>query len=258
MSDLKSIVAVTLEGEPVSLYELLHAYKVTGQLNQLLDEAIQNKLIAATARAEGLQLTDEELQQGADAFRQTHRLQKATDTHDWLTERHLNVEDLQGHIERLLLRQKLAERVTHSQVERYFAENRSQFDRVRLAQIVVEREGVALELLSQLQEEEADFAVLARKHSLHRDSRQAGGFLGVTGRKSLSPAVEAAVFGAKNGSVVGPFKTAQGYHLIKVEEILPAVLDDKTAAAIRDRLFRDWLQDHVKRAKITLPLLDWI
>ncbi|MBI1918272.1 MAG: peptidylprolyl isomerase [Planctomycetes bacterium] len=258
MSDLPSIVAVTVDDQPVSLRDVLHAWKVAGHLERLLEQAVQDRLIAEAARAEGVVVTDVELQTAADAFRKTRGLHKASDTEAWLAERRLGVEDFQTLVERPLLRRKLAEHLTRGQVERYFAENRSQFDRARLSQIVVGREGIASELMAQITEDGADFAALARKHSLDSASAPAGGSLGVVDRKKLSPSVEAAVFGARPGDVVGPFKTAQGFHVIKVEEILPAQLDDKTTEAIRDRLFEDWLRQRQRRARVQTPLLDLV
>jgi len=258
VSELESIIAVTVEDQPLSLREVLHTWKVTGDLQRLLEQAAQERLIAEAARAEGVTISDQELQTAADAFRKARGLHKAAQTQAWLAERHLGVEDLQILIERPLLRRKLAEHVTAGQVERYFAENRSQFDRARLSQIVVAREGVASELLSQITDDGVDFAALARKHSLDTLSAPAGGSLGVVERKKLSPPIESAVFGARAGDVVGPFKTAQGFHILKVEEILPAQLDSKTSEAIRDRLFEDWLRQRQRRARVQTPLLDLV
>lgn len=258
MVDLQSVPALTLDDRNVSLLEALHAWKVSGQLERLLEQLVQDRLIAEEARREGLSISDEELQRAADAFRQAHGLHRAADTQNWFAERRLDVEGFQALVEMPLLRRKLAERVVGSQVERYFAENRVNFDRARLAQIVVEREGVAVELLTQLVEDGADFAALARKHSTDRATGQAGGSLGIVARKSLSPAVEAAVFGARSGDAVGPFKTAHGFHVLKVEEILPAQLDERTTEAIRERLFEEWLRQRLRQARVRLPLLEQV
>ncbi len=255
MSALASIDAIRINGQPVSLQDALHSLKVLGELEDLLEQLVEDRLIADAARAEGLVLVDDELQQAANAYRQAHGLQKAEETRAWLEKHQLTVEDLQARIERPVLRRKFAEHLAQGQTERYFAENRALFDRARLAQIVVDREGVAAELLAQLVDDGTDFALLARKYSLDAQTRQAGGFLGVVARKSMSSAVEAAVFGARTGDVVGPFQTPKGFHLIKVEEILPAQLDTRTAETIRDRLFADWLRQRKAQAQVELTLL---
>jgi putative peptide maturation system protein len=255
MSALASVESIRINGKPIQLDEVLHSLKVLGDLENLLDQLVEDRLIADAARAEGVVLDDDELQKAADTYRQSQGLQKAAETRAWLEKHYLAIEDLQARIERPLLRRKLAEHLAQGQTERYFVENRAQFDRARLAQIVVDRDGVAAELLSQLVDDGADFAALARKYSLDTQTRQAGGLLGVVARKSLSSAIEAAVFGARPGDVVGPFQTGKGYHLIKVEEILPAQLDARTTETIRDRIFADWLRQRKLQSQVEMPLL---
>jgi putative peptide maturation system protein len=255
MSALPSIESIRINGRPINLEEVLHSLKVLGELENLLDQLVEDRLIADAARAESVTLDDDELQKAADAFRQAQGLQKAEQTKAWLEKHSLSIEDLQARVERPLLRRKLAEHLARGQTERYFAENRAQFDRARLAQLVVDREEVATELLSQIVDDGAEFAALARKYSLDAQTCQAGGTLGVVARKALSPAIEAAVFGARPGDVVGPFQTGKGYHLVKVEEILPAQLDVRTTETIRERIFADWLRQRKLQAQVELPLL---
>ena len=119
----------------------------------------------------------------------------------------------------------------------------------------MEQEGVAEELLSQIEEEEADFATLARKNSIDSASKKAGGYMEVVNRKALSPQVESAVFGADDSDVVGPVKTDMGYHIIKVEKILPGELNNQTKAAIKNILFRNWLEEEYLKANIELKLM---
>jgi parvulin-like peptidyl-prolyl isomerase len=257
MSDLRDLVAVRLRGATLSLHDVLSVCKAQGKLAGLLREAVEGRLVSEYAARQGIVVSDDDLQRAADAFRQSHRLQKAEATHAWLTEQHLTLLDLQTRLERQLLRRKVMERVvTQEEVERHFVENRQHFDRAVLSQLVAERQGVAEELLTQVREDGADFGALARKHSLHRESRQAGGFLGVVSRTALTPAVEAAVFGAAAGSVLGPFQTPLGWALVRVEELLPAVLDAAVGERIREYLFRKWLDGQIKGADVQWTLFD--
>jgi putative peptide maturation system protein len=258
MSHLKAVVVATLPGGNLTLHDLLYTLKLNGKLSVLVNEAVRDRLIEEAARKEGITVRDEELQKAADAFRQEMGLVRAADTHRWLGDNHLSLHDLETFLERNLVRQKLADRVTQDLVEQHFAENRAKYDRARLAHIVVAKEGVANELLSQIQEEGLDFAAAARKYSLHEPSRRVGGSLGVVARKSLSPGVESAVFSARPGDVVGPLKTDMGYHLIKVEEVLLGQLDAKAAEAIRAELFEDWLRERVKQARVEERLYEYV
>lgn len=87
---------------------------------------------------------------------------------------------------------------------------------VRASHILVKGEAEAKKLLYDLGAG-ADFAKLAKKHSLCPSADQ-GGDLGFFGRGQMVKAFEDAAFGAQVGVPVGPVKTEFGYHLILVTE----------------------------------------
>jgi putative peptide maturation system protein len=254
MPDLKSTIVASAHGVDLSLQELLRTLKLQGRLTSIITAALVEKVIAAAARKEGISVSAEELQSAADAFRLRRGLNKAADTERWLASNRLTQEDLEEGVERELLRQKLADRVTRDQVEPTFAANRAKFDRARLRRIVLANEGIAQEMLSRIQEEGADFAELARQHSTDQRARATGGDLGIVRRQGMPPAIEAAVFGAKNGDVVGPLKTDAGHVLIKIEEILLGQLDGPTAAVIKQSLFRNWIAQQVQNGQVEVKL----
>jgi parvulin-like peptidyl-prolyl isomerase len=243
---LETIPVVTVRGKTLSLRDFFNTLKLRGRLEDLIREVAEAQLVTELARAEGLAVTDQELQGFADRFRRQHKLYKAADTHAWLTQRNLTPLDLQNYLEQVLLREKLADRLTKGKVEAYFAENRARYDRASLAYVLVEKEGMANELLSQIQEDGLDFAEAARKYSLDKATRERGGSAGVVGRAALPPAVATAVFLARPGDVVGPIKTDRGFLIVKVEEILLGQLDEATALAIQRQLFQEWLQHQRK------------
>jgi foldase protein PrsA len=254
MHDLQSIIIASANGTALSLQELLHTLKLQGKLSSLIAGALAEKVIAAAAKQEGIHISTEELQKAADAFRLRHGLNKAADTQRWLTRNGLTPADLEEGVQRGLLRQKLAAKVTAGQIEKYFAANRPRFDRARLRRIVVEKEGVAHELLSRIQEDGADFADLARQHSIDSRTRAGGGNLGIVRRQGMPPALDAAVFGASHGATIGPLKTDAGYVLIQVEEILLGRLDEANTPAIQEHLFCDWLARQLQNGKAEMNL----
>jgi parvulin-like peptidyl-prolyl isomerase len=119
---------------------------------------------------------------------------------------------------------------------------------------VVASEGLARELLQQEQEEGADFADLARRHSL-APSRDQGGDLGVVCRAALPTAVAGVAFAAKEGEVAGPLLAEGGYHLYRIEQHLPAELDGPTAALVRQEVFAAWLRQRLAGVPWKL---DWL
>lgn len=256
MTDLDTVIAST-QGIGLTLREFLCALKLELQLPELLEKVLRQKLVLERARGEEVTATDEELQQAADAFRQENNLLRSDETEQWLGDHFLTLKDFETRLERQIIHRKLAEKVVPPHhIERHFAEHRTEHDKARLAHILVEREGVAAELLTQIQDEGSDFAELARKYSIDTGSRGAGGALGLVERKSLPPAVESAVFTARAGDLVGPVKSEHGYHLIRVEELHLGTLDDATTERVREELFTEWLSQQVTPGETHVPLLE--
>lgn len=253
MADLKDITAATINEKDISLHEILYYLKIDDKMGLLWD-ALKGILISQVAEREGITTSDEELQKALNTFRQDKGLHKKLETEDWLKQKEMTIEDLETHLERIIVADKLKEKITADKVNQYFAENRLSFDTAKLSHILVEKEGIAHEIFSQITEEESDFSALARKYSVDNDSKDAGGYLGFVNRKAISSAMESAVFGAGDGDIVGPVKTDLGYHIIKVEKVQIGELDDNTRKAIKDDLFSNWLEEETRNAGIDLKL----
>jgi parvulin-like peptidyl-prolyl isomerase len=88
----------------------------------------------------------------------------------------------------------------------------------------------------------ADFAGLAAERSEDEASRGRRGQLAIFERDRLEEPLKSAAFGARIGQVVGPIKTAVGYHLIK--RVPRAELDERLAESRFVRL-RAVLVSHV-------------
>ena len=254
MSDLKSIPAAKILDQTVSLHDVLRTAKISGTLEGFLKETLRRLVVARSAAAAGVQISDAELQQAADSFRQHRGLQKADDAHRWLREHSLSVEDFEQGLTLTIYAEKIRNGIPNEKIEAYFAENRAQYDRAIVSHILVADAGMANEIVTQIQEDDADFADLARKYSTDRTTKDRGGKLGVLHRKSFDPSMESVIFSAADGALVGPVKTKFGHHVIRVEKLLLGELDAPTASAIRDKLFRDWLATEYTKARVEVTL----
>jgi len=255
MSDLSEYVALEINGEEYTLSEVLLTAKGNGSL-EFLQEAIDAAIIRQEAAERAIAVSDEELQSAADEFRGAHDLYDITATEAWLTARRLTSEDWESFIEGNVLRQKLREAVTANRIEQHFAVNKLSFDAAELSRLVVPDEEVAKELRAQIVDDGADFHLLAREHSIDAATRPAGGYAGKLKRADLEAVVESAVFGAQTGSVIGPFKLEDGWHLIKIESLQRAALDDALRETIKEQVFAEWFEERLRKAKIKIPLLE--
>jgi peptidyl-prolyl cis-trans isomerase C len=127
--------------------------------------------------------------------------------------------------ERLLLEAVLHElvekkiEVTEEEVAAYFKAHRDSLpliEEARAAHILLKNEGEAKTLAARLRRG-ADFAMLARTHSLDAGSKDKGGDLGTVRRGRLIPELEQIVFELKPGRISDIVKSPYGYHIIRVQ-----------------------------------------
>lgn len=77
-------------------------------------------------------------------------------------------------------------------------------------------------LAEEVRKNPASFADVARKNSQDPGSADKGGELGTFPRGAMVKPFEDAVFGMKEGEISEPVKSEFGYHIIKLEKIIPA------------------------------------
>ncbi|HEX6361811.1 MAG TPA: peptidylprolyl isomerase, partial [Albitalea sp.] len=166
----------------------------------------------------------------------------------------VSLDEFEAFITDGLYQEKMMQRVVSDEaVSAYFQMHSPRFDSIEVSHLVLDGEGKAREMMSVLREDPASFEEMAREHSI-ADTRAQGGRIGKVLRGSLRGDVEAKVFNAAVGELIGPFVSADrtAFEIFKVDARHPARLDDDTAAEIRRLLREDWLraraQEHVIEA----------
>ena len=85
-----------------------------------------------------------------------------------------------------------------------------------------------------------DFVELAKKYSDDPSAAKDGGDLGTFKKGDMIPEIEEAVIGMKPGQVSELISTPAGFHIIKLEEKIPATVKplDEVKASIQDLLYK--------------------
>jgi peptidylprolyl isomerase len=246
---------VRLDDEVIGIEEFVRILKLTGQFQSLVDQLVRDKLTVRAAKKQGIRLSPEEIQERADQFRRVKGLHRATDTNRYLDALGVSLEEFESFIADSLYQEKMLEQVSSDKpVKEYFKLNSPKFDSIEVSHIVLDTEGKAKEMMSLLRDERDSFAEMAREHSIAY-TREQGGAIGKVLRGSLKSDVEAKVFNAAVGDLIGPFPSHDRsfYEIFAVDAKKPAVLDEETAAEIRRLLREEWLsaraQEHVIEAR---------
>ena len=221
--------------------DLVDFFKKNVQLKEVYEKVLHQKIINQSAQEKSITVTPEEIQAEADQMRFERRLEKASDTLAWLTDQMMTPDDWEAGIRARLLYKKLANVLFSKEVEKFFAQNRLDFDQVLLYQIIVSDEKLAQELFYQLEEQEISFYEVAHIYNIDEKRREQCGFEGKLDRWNLNPEIAAVVFAASLGKVIKPIKIDQRYHIFMVEKFIPSELTPERYQNILDGLFKEWL-----------------
>lgn len=219
-----------------------------------LKNSVDTVLIRQHAAKIGITNTDKELQLAADELRYNRGLESVEKLKQWMKANNQTILSLQNAIDGMLLRNKVRSAIKDADIEAYFAEHKLEFDSVELYSIRVATLDKANELLAQITDEGANFHVLAMEHSVDEETKRLGGSAGNLTRAQVTGEIEAAVFKAQPGKVIGPIKTEKGFNLFKVAAIHPGSLEN-AKDSIRQTLFNNLLAKLRTEATITYPIL---
>jgi len=246
---------VRIDDEVVDAGEFIRLLKLNGQFDSLIEQLVRDKLTVRAARKAGVELTDDEIQTRADQFRRIRGLHRAADMNNYLDALNVSLDEFESYITDTIYQEKMLEKVgTQRAIDEYFQLNSPRFDSIEVSHIVLDTEGSAKEMISYLNDDPDSFADMAREHSL-ADTRDDGGRIGRVMRGQLKADIEAKVFNAEPGDLLGPFISADGasYEIFAVTAKHPARLDEDVAAEIRRLLREEWLlaraQEHVIEAR---------
>lgn len=246
---------VRIDEEVIDVDEFIRVLKLTGQFEGIVEQLVREKLTVHAARRHGITLTPEEIQARADQFRRVQGLHRAADMNHYLDALGVSLDEFERFITDSLYQEKMMGRICDdAAVETYFQLNSPKFDSIEVSHIVVDSEGKARELVSYLQDDPDAFAEMAREHSI-ADTREQGGEIGKVLRGSLKSDIEAKVFNAEAGDLLGPFPAADRsfFEVFLVRAKHPARLDEDVAVEVRRRLREEWLmaraQEHVIEAR---------
>lgn len=113
--------------------------------------------------------------------------------------------------------------IAEEEIEAFYNENSEAFkvgEQAKASHILVDNEELANEIMAKITDGE-DFGEMAKESSTC-PSKERGGDLGTFAKGQMVPEFEEAVFAAEAGQVVGPVKTQFGFHIIRVDELMPA------------------------------------
>ena len=245
---------VRIDDEVIGTDDFIRTLKLTGQFEGLIEQLVRDKLTVLAARRQGLPVAPDDIQERADQFRRIQGLHRAADMNHYLDTLGVSLDEFETFITDSLYQEKMMEQVCNDKaIAQYFKLNSPRFDSIEVSHIVLDTEGKAKEMMSVLQDDPDSFAEMAREHSMG-EARERGGVIGKVLRGAFKPDIEARVFNAAAGDLLGPFPSPDRafFEIFAVNAKHPAALDEETRIEVRRLLREEWLmaraQEHIIEA----------
>ncbi|PSN19602.1 peptidylprolyl isomerase [filamentous cyanobacterium CCP5] len=232
---------------PIHSEDVISSLKKRVCIKDVCRQVIYQRIIQEASTAFGIQVDAEEVQTESERFRHENRLQSAQSTMAWLEDQLITADDWEEGIAQQIFSKKLSYHLFNDEAEKYFIQNKLDFDRVNLYRIVTSSKPVAYELLYQIEEEEISFYEAAQLYDINEDNRLVCGFQGKISRWQLSPQVAAHVFGSVPGRPTEPIELEDCYAIFMVRNFIPAEYDATVQQHIIKKLFSEWLEREYER-----------
>jgi len=242
-------VLTTVVGNPITVRDVMTLLKIKGVFRSTIYEAIEEHIVQLKANELGIELSDEQVDAARDELRAMRGLGDPVRFQAWLRNNGVTLETWNEHVHIAALRKQLKRRMISAEmIQKHFDQHRQRHATVTLGRIVSATEGDARTALREL-ERGRSFAGVAVEHSIDPATGISGGHIGVVQRGLLAPPIEAAVFAAASGAVIGPLPEGGNWSIYKIHARAEPQLTDAVATAIADKLFCEW----IRQAVMTVP-----
>lgn len=234
----------------------------------LVDQMIDQKLVLQDAEKKGMMPSDKEVQDQIDEIKK--QLGTEADFKKYLAANGVNETKLNDLFRQQLAMNNLQEKIvsevpepTDEQIKAYYEQNKTQFSQPEQRQVShiligvgdysngqkrseVDAKVLALQVVQKIKAGE-DFAELAKKYSDDQGSKDNGGQYPAFSKGSgFVEEFEDTAFNLKQGEyTVEPVKTTFGYHIIRLDEIIPA--KTQTLEESKDSIISSLNQDAVNQ-----------
>jgi parvulin-like peptidyl-prolyl isomerase len=207
-------------------------------LPQFLREVITDQAIAS------ITCTPEEKASACQQFCEKYQLTSESERQELLELYEMTPEELEA----LAMREQKIEKFKRAtwghKVESYFLHRKSLLDKVIYSLIKIKDVGVAQELYFRIQEGEQSFSELARAYSQGTEA-QTGGLLGPIELGKISSKLAQMLYVSQTGQLWSPTCLGEWIVIVRLEQLIPAVLDENMRQQLLDELFEGWLQEQL-------------
>lgn len=226
------------------LLPLLIEYQMLPQLLQaiVIDQAIAN-----------IECTAEEETRARQQFYQQQQITSDSARQAFLEKSRMTPEQLDALAVRGLKLETFKQATWGNKLESYFLTRKSQLDRVIYSLLRTQDAATAQELYFRIEEGEQTFAELAQEYSNGSESNT-GGLIGPVELSVPHPILAKILTMSQPGQLWPPTRIENWFVIVRLEQFLPAQLDERMQQRLLNELFANWLQEQIQQnTSVNLP-----
>ncbi|AFY48856.1 parvulin-like peptidyl-prolyl isomerase [Nostoc sp. PCC 7524] len=251
---METLSFLSIDDQPISVEKTVKYLQTSGKLAQFIGDVLRQYVIEQEiSTRDDIEINPAATEQTVIDFRLKNQLADPQAFQAWLQQNGTDYATFHASIAFNFKVEKLKTLVTAAKLSEYFIERKIFLDRVVISRIVVDSRELAEELQIQI-EEGGNFEQLAKEYSL-ADDRIVNGMMGPISRGTMPDVLRAAIDVANPGQVVGPIELDGRYGLFRVEQFLPASLEDtQLKQALQNELFEKWLAEKIQKLTVKLQV----
>jgi len=246
---------LTIDDQPISIAQAIRYLQMGRKFDGFIGEILRQFVLDREVNSrKDIAVSPAVIEQAMVDFRLQNKLTDPQQFQEWLSANGMDYEAFHTQVSAGFKLKKLKDAIALPKLQEHFIERKVFLDRVVLSRIIVNEQDVAEELKTQITEGSASFEELAREYSL-TDDKVVNGMVGPVSRGSMPDMLRSAIDAASPGDVVGPLCMEERWGLFRVEEFLPATLEDaKLKQSLLDELFEQWLSETMQTLPIKLQV----
>jgi parvulin-like peptidyl-prolyl isomerase len=251
---MESLPFLTVDDQPLSIDKAVKYLQASGKLAQFIGDILRQHVIEQEIQTrDDIEISPALTEQTIIDFRLKNQLTDPQTFQEWLKNNGTDYATFHSSVTFSFKLEKLKNLVTETKLPEYFIERKIFLDRVILSRIVVNNRELSEELQTQI-EEGGSFEQLAKEYSLS-DDRMVNGMMGPISRGTMPDKLRSGVDIANPGQLLGPIELEGSYGLFRVEQFLPASLEDtQLKQALQNELFEKWLAEKIQKLTVKLQV----
>lgn len=240
MSNQRTIEFLQVGEQTITLKEVVPLLTGYRMLPQFFREVLIDSTISK------ISCTPEEIIFAQEQFVKKYQLNTETILQTWLERYGMTTEQLAALAVREIKIEKFKYATWESKLESYFLTHKSKLDKVVYSLLRTTKQEVATELYFRIESGEQTFSELARQYSAGPEA-QTGGLIGAIELSKPNPTLAKMLSISQPGQLCPPIQLEEWFVILRLEQFIPAVLDEAMRQQLLNSLFESWIQEQVQQ-----------